>query len=305
MADAVTHSNTVLHATFGEGAAAPSPNEGLWQRFRMSAGTVPLLIVPIVFLIVAFGMPMGFVVGTAFGPGDTTWVDVLTDPLLLGAITRTLFLAVTVCAICTALGVVFALAVALSPKWLSTLFMSILGAMFFVSLMVRTYGWVILFQPKGLLYNLGMAIGLVDGPLEILKSAPAMYVGMVHIMLPFSVLLTYSALAGMNMNMLRAARSMGAGAWLTFWKVILPEIKGGIIAGSLMVFMISLAFYVTPAVLGGPTQLTIGTLIGREMNEKFDFQAAAMIGLLLTLVVLVLYLVSERLFKITKQWERQ
>lgn len=301
----MTNTRSISNAPVGEGAPATSPTGGLWQRFRLSAGTGPLLVLPLVFLVVAFGVPMGFVVATAFGPGDTTWIDVLTDPLFTNALSRTLFLAITVCAICTVLGVVFALAMSLSPAWLSAVLMAVLGAMFFVSLMVRTYGWVILFQPKGLLYDFGTAVGIVDGPLEILKSAPAMYVGMVHIMLPFSVLLTYSALTSMNVNLLRAARSMGAGAWLTFWRVILPEIKGGIIAGALFVFMVSLAFYVTPAVLGGPTQLTMGTLIGREMNVKFDFKAAAMLGLLLTVVVLVLYLASERLFKITKQWERQ
>lgn len=260
---------------------------------------------PLLFIGLALVVPMVFVVTTATGEGDASFATVLQDPLFLPALLRTLGLAATVCALSTVFGILFAIGIAIAPRWLKGVMLLALGATFFISLMVRTYGWVILFQPRGLLFKIGDALGLNNGPLEILQTQPAMYIGMIHIMLPFAVLLTYSSLTSMDANLVKAARSMGAGSWQTFRQVVFPEIKGGIIAGALLVFMVSLAFYVTPAILGGPSQLTMGTLIGREMNVKYDFKAAAITGILLTVIVLALYLLSERLFKITKQWERQ
>nr|WP_279549621.1 ABC transporter permease [Leucobacter weissii] len=171
--------------------------------------------------------------------------------------------------------------------------------------MVRTYGWIILLQPKGLLADILHSLGVLDGPLQLLQTPTAMYLGMVHVMLPFAIMLIYTALMSLDGNQLKAARSMGASGLTTFWRVVLPQISGGVAAGAMLVFMISLSFYITPAFLGGPAQLTMGTLIGRELSGTQNFKSAAIMGTMLLVVVVVLYFLAEKTFKITERWERR
>ena len=259
---------------------------------------------PLVFLGICMLVPILFVFWTAaFGSGSGTIVSTLSDPLFQTALWRTLLMATLVTVFCVVLGVVYSLAIVLAPPVLRVLLVVGIAATFVISLMVRTYGWIILLQPKGIVADFMNALGILEGPLRVLQTPPAMYLGMVHVMLPFAIMLTYTALTSMNPNQLKAARSMGASGALTFWQVILPQIAGGVIAGAMLVFMISLSFYITPAFLGGPSQLTMGTLIGREMSGTYNFKSAAIMGTLLLVVVVGLYFVAEKTFKMTKQWE--
>jgi putative spermidine/putrescine transport system permease protein len=276
-----------------------------WRSFALGSGAPAILAVPVLFMVLALGVPLIFVLYTAFaGPGDSTFASVVQSPLFLAALGRTVLMAVLVTVLAVVLGVLYALAIMLSPRWLRTILMVSIGATFVISLMVRTYGWIILLQPRGIVYDVAASLGLANGPLEILQTAPAMYLGMVHVMLPYAILLTYTSLSALDANQLRASRSMGASAQLTFWRIIVPQISPGIVAGGILVFMISLGFYITPAFLGGPTQLTMGTLIGREMSGTFDFKAAAIMGTLLFVAVTALYLVAEKVFRVTEQWDR-
>ncbi|WP_454812783.1 ABC transporter permease [Paenarthrobacter nitroguajacolicus] len=273
-------------------------------RYKLGNGAGTLLAIPLSFLAIALVVPVVFMLWTAFfSPGDATIASVISDPLFGRALGLTVGMAAIVSAFCVVLGTVYALGILLAPKPLKILLIGAIASTFVVSLMVRTYGWVILMQPKGIIYDLLVSLRLTDGPLQILQTAPAMYIGMIHVMVPYSILLTYTALAALDTNQLKASRSMGASAQLTFWRVILPQISPGVVAGGLLVFLISLGFYITPAVLGGPSQLTMGTLIGREMRV-FDFKSASLMGALLFVAVLILYLLAERIFKITDQWDR-
>ncbi|MER8072961.1 ABC transporter permease [Streptomyces sp. NPDC094034] len=274
------------------------------RRWGLGRGASPLLTVPFLFLTGCLVIPLFFVLKTAFSNGSSaSFVGTLQDPLFRAALLRTIIMAATVTVICVALGLVFALALSMTRGALKVVLGAGLAATFVISLMVRTYGWVILMQPKGLLADILNTLHFLNGPLDLLQTAPAMYIGMVHVMLPYSVLLTYSVIQGLDPNHLKAARGMGASGLQTFRRVVLPQILPGIVAGAILVFMISLSFYVTPAFLGGPRQLTMGTLIGREMSEVFDFKSAAIMGTILLGVVGALYLLAERLFRISEMWE--
>ncbi|MGW5169887.1 ABC transporter permease [Streptomyces nodosus] len=284
-------------------AAAPPALDRAW-RFGLGRGASALLAVPLVFLAGCLAVPLFFVLRTAFSnDSDATFASTLRDPLFRAALLRTITMAATVTVICVVLGLVFALALSMTRGAVKAVLGAGLAATFVISLMVRTYGWVILMQPKGLLADVLHTLHFLDGPLDLLQTAPAMYIGMVHVMLPYSVLLTYSVIQGLDPNQLKAARGMGASGLLTFRRVVLPQIMPGIAAGAILVFMISLSFYVTPAFLGGPRQLTMGTLIGREMSEVFDFKSAAIMGTILLAVVGALYLLAERVFRISEMWE--
>lgn len=292
--------------SFGITPGEPAPGDSRLTRYRLGSGAGTLLTLPVLFILLALGVPMLLVIITAFaGAGDSNVVTVIQDPLFGAALWRTIVMAAIVTVFCVVLGVVYALAIFMAPPWLKVVLIIAIGATFVISLMVRTYGWVILLQPRGLIFKFFALFNPDFPPLELLQTQPAMYLGMIHVMLPYAILLTYTSLAAVDANLIKAARSMGAGAQLTFWRVILPNISPGVVAGGLLVFMISLSFYITPAVLGGPSQLTMGTLIGREMSGSFDFKAASIMGTLLFLTITVLYLLAERIFKITEQWERR
>jgi len=275
-------------------------------RLGLGPGTTQLLILPVVFLVLGMLIPIVFVFWTAaFGSGSGDVVSVVTDPLFQRALTRTLLMAALVTVFCVVLGLVYALALLMAPRAIRILLVIGIGSAFVISLMVRTYGWIILLQPKGLLADILHGIGVLDGPLQLLQTPMAMYLGMVHVMLPFSIMLIYTALMSLDGNQLKAARSMGATGLTTFWRVVFPQISGGVVAGAMLVFMISLSFYITPAFLGGPAQLTMGTLIGRELSGTQNFKSAAIMGTMLLVVVVALYFLAEKIFKITERWERR
>ncbi|MFT4219761.1 MAG: ABC transporter permease [Microbacterium sp.] len=276
------------------------------RRLGLGPGTKELLALPLAFLALGMLVPIGFVLWTAaFGSGSGDVVSVVTDPLFQTALTRTLLMAALVTVFCVVLGLVYALAILLAPPGLRVLLVIGIGSAFVISLMVRTYGWIILLQPKGLLADILNSMGFLDGPLQLLQTPTAMYLGMVHVMIPYSIMLIYTALMSLDGNQLKAARSMGATGLTTFWRVVFPQISGGVVAGALLVFMISLSFYITPAFLGGPAQLTMGTLIGRELSGTQNFKSAAIMGTMLLVVVIALYFLAERIFKITERWERR
>ena len=275
------------------------------QRRGLRSGAGTLLILPIILLVVTGAAPILFVLHTAiFGKGDTSVVDVFSDPLFLPALWRTLLMACVVTAVCVVVGVLVSLGLLIVSPTMRLIIFAGLAATFVISLMVRMYGWIVLLQPKGFLYTVFHWLGIDTPPLELLQTPTAMYLGMVHVMLPYAVLMIYNSMSAVDTNQLKASQSMGATGRFTFFRVVLPQSMPGVVAGGLLVFMISLSFYITPAMLGGPRQLTMGTVIGREMSVNFDFKAASIMGLILLVVVVVLYLVAEKFFKITQQWER-
>jgi putative spermidine/putrescine transport system permease protein len=297
----VTAQLTTPKPQVGTGPARP----GALRRVGLGGGSAPLLTVPLLFMVVAMGVPLGYVVYTAMsGPGDASFIGISRDPLFQAALVRTIVMAAIVTVICLVLGLVLAMGLALARGLWRGLLIAALGSTFVISLMVRTYGWVILMQPKGVLAGVLNDIGLLHGPLDLLHSQPAMYIGMVHVMLPYEVLLAYTTLSSLDPLQIKAARSMGASARYTFLRVVLPQATPGLVAGSMLVFLISLSFYITPAFLGGPSQLTMGTLIGREMSQLYDFRSAAIMGTLLLGAIVLLYAMAEKLFKVTAVWER-
>lgn len=236
------------------------------------------------------------VVGTVSNP--------LADPLVVRALWVTLWMSLTVTAVTWVCALGFTLAVAMAPPWLSKVLFGILFATLWISLLVRTYGWVLVLQPNGALDQLGRALGLTRYSFDLFQSTPGLVPPMVHIMLPYMVLPIYSSLRSIDPAQIRAARSLGASEWLVLRKLVLPSLKAGSWAGVLLVFIMSLGFYVTPAFLGGPGSQVIAIIVGLQFSRLDNIGLTAAIGALLLIVVIVLYLVADRLFKISKQWER-
>ncbi|MEU9823053.1 ABC transporter permease [Pseudonocardia alni] len=283
-------------------AAGPPVASGA-PRVLRGRGTAWLLAPPLAFLAVFLAAPIAVVFTTAIGDGPGAVVEVVTRPIFVDALLRTTRMAVVVTAICLLLGVVYAVALTTTTGRRRGALLAVLFATFWVSLLVRTYGWIVLFQPFGVLHDLLSGIGVYDGRIELLQTPWAMYAGMTHILLPYMVLPVYSALTQLDGRQIAAAQSLGAPTGVILRRIVLPQIRTGVVAGAVLVFVLSLGFYVTPVFLGGPDQLTLGTLIQREFGQAFDFAAASTMGAALLVLVTLVFVVMNRLFRVSDHWE--
>lgn len=258
-----------------------------------------MLAVPLGFLLVFLALPLTAVVITAFDElGATGFIDTLSKQIFLEALQRTAIMALIVTAICWPLAVIYSLALAMSSKPVRVFLLVSLVLTFWISILVRAYGWVLIEQPAGVLDKALSELGLIDERLTLLGTSAGLYPGMVHVMLPFMVLPIYAALRDLDPAQLRASQSLGSSPLRTLWAVILPALRTGSVAGCTLVFIISLGFFITPAFLGGPDALTVATLIDRQFRVVFDTGSAAAMGTILIVVVLAAYVVVTRLFRI-------
>jgi putative spermidine/putrescine transport system permease protein len=237
--------------------------------------------------------------------GAGFYITVMSEPLFREALGRTILLAATVMAICAIVGTIYAIAIISAPSLYGRILLAVLISSFWISLLVRTFGWVLLFQPNGVLDQLVQALGLTSGGLDLYQTAPAMYPAMVHIMLPFFVLPVYTACLRPDPSLLRAGESLGGKPGSVLLHVVLSHLRPAILAAASLVFMLSLAFYVTPLLIGGPTQLTVATLIDREFNVQVDLGSAAAMGIVLLVIVLVLYVIVDRYFSLVPVQEEK
>ncbi|MDG1193621.1 MAG: ABC transporter permease [Arenicellales bacterium] len=199
--------------------------------------------------------------------------------------------------ICIVLGYPIAYFLAALPSRWSGIFMLAVLLPFWTSLLVRTYAWLVLLQRKGLLNDLAIQIGLWDSPVKLVHNMTGTLIGMAHIMLPFLVLPLYGAMKKIEPDMMQAASNLGASPVRAFFSIYLPLSVSGLVAGALIVFVLCLGFYVTPAVLGGGRVVMVATQITAILEHQFDWGAASALGVVLLLAtVLVLYL-AGRFFK--------
>ena len=165
---------------------------------------------------------------------------------------------------------------------------------FWTSLLVRTYAWLVLLQKKGILNDFAIQIGLWDTPIKLVHNLTGTLIGMAHIMLPFLVLPLYGAMKRIEREMMYAAANLGANHIQVFWKVFFPLSLPGLVAGSLIVFVLCLGFYVTPAVLGGGRVVMVATQITAILENQFNWGAASALGVvLLVSTLLILYLAAK------------
>jgi putative spermidine/putrescine transport system permease protein len=280
------------------------PTTGSRSRLRgafAGTGATWLLLPPTVFLVLALGVPI--VVLMILGSQDGGFDGALSNEVFRSSIPSTFLLAAVVTSLAVVLGTIYAIGLAVAPRWVAIVMVVCLFTVFWTSLLVRTYGWLVVYLPQGALYQTLHALGLRDEPLDIFQKPLAAYPAMVHVMLPFVVLPVVGSIRQIEPDQIRAARVLGAGPVTILHRVLLPQMRSGIIAAAVLVFLISLGFFVTPSLLNGPTNPTVASVIAGQFNLPDSTSVAAAMSLLLVGVVFVFYAVADRLFKISEQWE--
>lgn len=171
---------------------------------------------------------------------------------------------------------------------------------YFTSIIVRTFSWMVLLGEHGLVNNLLLASRLVGRPLPLLYNRLGVLIGMSYVLLPYMVLTLYAAMRGIDRSLLRAAEGLGAGGFYTFRRVYFPLSLHGVLSGALIVYILSIGFFITPALMGGQHDIMVAMLIDRELEVAVDWPSAALMSLSLLLVTLALYAVYYRVTDIRR-----
>lgn len=277
---------------------APPPR----RRRAPFAGTVSIwwILPSLIFLFVFFVLPLLDNGYRSFFPefhGSSefnlaAYRKLLGDPFYLGVIVDTFWLSGVTTLVCLILGYPVAyFLVRHSGRW-SGLIIFLLIAPLLTSIIMRTYGWRVLFARRGLLNNLLVdQLGLLDAPLRLVNTPEAAVIGLVHVLVPFMVLSIASVLQGIDIRLEESARILGASRWQAFLRVTLPLSLDGIGTGAIVVFMVANGSFVTLLLLGGNSLLTLPLLIYQQFNTTRDFGLASAMGnLLLVAAVGCLYL---------------
>ena len=217
--------------------------------------------------------------------------------IYLSLLGRTLMVSVVITVICLILGYPVAYLIANSPPSRSNLLLLLVLVPFWTSLLVRTTSWIVLLQNQGVINDLLVAVGLTteEGRIPMIYNMTGTLVAMTQILLPFMVLPLYAVMRTIAPSQMRAAAALGASFPQAFIRVYWPQTLPGIAAGSLLVFILSIGYYITPALVGGRTGQLISNLIAYHMQQSLNWGLAAALGAILLVCVVLLFLLFNRL----------
>ena len=259
------------------------------RRWWISVGLLGLVVV-----VLALIHPLAIVVQRSFDAGFDNFADALASASFIRSIGNTAILAVTVTLSSAVIGYPYAYAMARSGPALSKILMTALMLSFWTSLLVRSYAWQVLLNDTGLINQLLRASGIIDEPLQLIRTPMATLIGMTHILVPFTILAIYAQLRGISPDLAIAARGLGATRARAFWSVTFPLSIPGLAAGSLLVFVLTLGFYITPQLLGGAGNQVIGQSIVEQTNALLNTGVGSAMAVMLLLAVIVILAIASR-----------
>ncbi|MBD7989572.1 ABC transporter permease [Ochrobactrum sp. Sa2BUA5] len=260
-----------------------------WSMVRLTIPALAivgiLMVAPLLWLL-----SMSFVdVNGEYGLGNFRLF--FSEPVYIEMFLNTFKIALIVTVICLLLGypVAYLMSI-LAPKWAGLLMLAVLVP-FWTSGLVRTFSWLIILQRNGLVNKSLQGLGLINQPLALVNNTTGVVIGMVHIMIPFLVLPLYASMKAIDANLMRAAANVGSSPTYAFLRIFFPLSMPGLVAGAIMVFVMCLGFYITPALLGGGKVKMIAQRI-EEMISLYPTwgPAAALAVLLLAMTALCLWI---------------
>jgi putative spermidine/putrescine transport system permease protein len=260
-----------------------------WRAFaRGVLPAAPLLL----FLGAFFFYPVGRMLSVSFTQHPSPYHELLTAPNYRHVFAVTFQISLSVTAACLALGYPVAYTLSLAPPRRTNLLLIAVVTPFWISLLARNFTWLVLLQRGGAINQLLLALHLVRAPVPLVYNWLGMYIGMVFALLPIMILSLYAVMRGIDPTLIRAARNLGANDWQAFRRVFFPLSLPGVAAGSLMMFVIGLGFYITPALMGGGNVTPVSMVIEALIHLTGDWGLASALAFVLivaTVLVLVVY----------------
>jgi len=249
-----------------------------------------LIMLPaVIMLLLIYLVPLGDVLLTSVTdprPGLDNYAMLFTSSSVQKALLTTLRIAAITTAAALLMGylVAYAMRAASSRKQRIMLFCVLLP--FWISVLVRSFAWLTLLRGSGPVNNLLVGLGLIDEPLALVRNETGVLIGMIHVMLPYAILTLYANMRGIDVGLVAAARSLGASRLQAFRMVFLPLTRPGLIGAGTLVFILSLGFYVTPALLGGGKVLMIAEYVAVQINDTLRWGLGTMLAATLMIAVL-------------------
>ena len=268
--------------------SAAAPRRGSGFGFAMPAILLlaAFFVIPVVFLLTrSVTEPQLGLQNYATLVGSATYAKVFFNTFFVAGV-------VTLVTVLIAFPVAWALAI-MPARWSAVVFAIILLSMW-TNLLARTYAWMVLLQQTGLINRMLKAIGLIDQPLQLTNNLVGVTIGMVYIMLPFMILPLMGVIKKIDPAILQAAALCGATKWQALTRVLVPLATPGIASGALMVFVMSLGYFVTPSLLGGTANMMLAELIAQQVQSLVNWGMGGAAAFLLLLVTLGLYAVQLR-----------
>ncbi|MGY5810919.1 ABC transporter permease [Rhizobium sp. LEGMi198b] len=253
-----------------------------------------LIFVGIFFIVPVVALLLRSVLEPVVGFGN--YAELLGSATYLKIFANTFIVSGLVTAISLLIGFPVAWTLAIMPTRLASVIFAVLLLSMWTNLLARTYAWMVLLQRTGLINKMLIGMGLIDRPLPLVNNLTGVTIGMTYIMLPFIILPLYGVIKKIDPAILQAAALCGANRWQCLTRVLLPLAARGMVAGALMVFVMSLGYYVTPSLLGGTANMMLAELIAQFVQSLVNWGMGGAAALVLLVVTLSLYAVQLRLF---------
>ncbi|QRM33073.1 ABC transporter permease [Microvirga sp. VF16] len=275
-------------------------------RTSSKTGVWLLLLPALCVLCVFFVYPLEQMLTRSVYDPDFTlrhYKRLLAEPAYLQVLRATFEISaiVTLCSLILGYPLAYLLS-QIKPR-LAALLMVIVIVPYFTSVLVRTYAWMVILGSQGIINQFLLWTGIIDAPLPIMYSRTAVTIGMTYIMLPYMVLALYSVMRGIDTSLMLAAESLGATRTRAFWRIFVPLSFPGVAAGSLLVFILALGFFITPALMGSQQDSMISMLVESQVETYFDWGFASALATVLLICTLVLFAVYERLVGLNRLFE--
>ena len=269
------------------------------QSLMVLALTLPAIIAVCLVIVI----PVGWLFSLSFldSNGDLSLVNyekMIAYKSYLRVFKTTFNVSFLTTFLCIVIGYPLAYFLSQIPRKYVGLFMLTVLLPFWTSLLVRTYAWLVMLQRNGLINNFAIDLGIWEAPVKLAHNLNGTLIGMVHIMLPFLVLPLYAAMRRIDRHALQAAANLGATPVQAFWQIFVPLSLPGVVAGSLIVFVLCLGFYVTPAVLGGGKVILVSMQITAILEDQFNWGAASALGVVLLVSTFAVLLLASRFLKL-------
>ncbi|THD72735.1 MAG: ABC transporter permease subunit [Bradyrhizobium sp.] len=265
-----------------------------------------VLLLPItLFLAVFYAVPLLRMLELSLFDPDFTlknYIAPLTSPVYARILWNTVWLGIVVTSGCLLLGYPVAFLLATSAARTRHFLMIAVVLPYFTSILVRSYAWLVILGRHGLVNEALSALKMTSQPLKIIYNTPGVVISMIHILLPVMIFALYSVMQGVDWRLGNISSSLGATRTHTFFRVYLPLSLPGIGAGCVLVFIFSVGFYVTPALVGGLQDTILPMLIATQINELLNWGLGSALAIILLVFTLVLFLALNRVFRLDQIW---
>lgn len=274
-----------------------------WRRHRQALGSLAAAAPAFLFLLVFYLIPMVTLLAQSVEGGSLAhYQKAMTDGLYVRVLLDTLLIAAWVSVLCLVLAYPVAYTLSILPPPWPAVGIAFILLPFWTSVLVRTYGWMVLLGRNGLINRALSDLGWIDTPLPLLNNMTGVLIGMTHVLLPYMVFPLYAVMRRMDPNLVMAAQGLGASGWQVFARIYLPLTLPGVLAGMTLVFVLAIGFFITPALLGGGKVHMMAVLIEQQVRMFLNWGFAGALSAVLLGATLIAYLVLRRLLRGNMQW---